>query len=261
MALISTPPLSNSGRQTWQGLYGSAAALAIINAAQAADRPFLVVTANGRRANLLERDLRLLADVDFPILHFADWETLPYDPYSPHPDIVSARLAALANLPRLQKGIVILPVSTLLQEIAPLDYVLGRSISLQVGQRLDLQKFRETLLDAGYESVEQTITPGQFALRGSVLDMFPSGSLLPHRIELFDDEIETIRSFDPESQRSIEQSDSIRLLPAREYPTDSEALKQFRREFRLRGDIDTSKCPLYQDVRQGLHPQGLEYYL
>jgi len=261
VAQISSPPLINSGRQTWKGLYGSAAALAIINFAQSANQPILVITANGRRANLLERDLRLLAETDFPILHFADWETLPYDPYSPHPDIISARLEALANLPRLQKGIVILPVSTLMQEIAPLDYVLGRSISLHTGQRLDLQSFRETLLDAGYEAVEQAVSPGQFALRGSVLDLFPSGTRLPHRVELFDDEIETIRSFDPESQRSIEQSDAIRLLPAREYPTDSEALKQFRREFRLRFDIDTSKCPLYQDVRQGLHPQGLEYYL
>ncbi|MCF6226651.1 MAG: transcription-repair coupling factor [Xanthomonadales bacterium] len=261
MALISSPPLADSGQYIWQGLFGSAVALAIINAAAQADRPFLVITANGRRANLLERDLRLLADSDLPILHFADWETLPYDPYSPHPDIVSARLAALANMPRLKKGIVILPISTLLQKIAPLDYILGRSISLHTGQKLNLEKFRETLLNAGYEAVEQAISPGQFAVRGSVLDMFPTGTLLPQRIELFDDEIETIRSYDPESQRSIEQADSIRLLPAREYPTDSEALTRFRREFRLRFDIDTGKCPLYQDVRQGLHPQGLEYYL
>ncbi|MCF6262280.1 MAG: transcription-repair coupling factor [Xanthomonadales bacterium] len=261
MALISSPPLARSGQHIWQGLYGSAIALAIVNAATHADRPFLVITANGRRANLLERDLRLLAGDDLPILHFADWETLPYDPYSPHPDIVSARLAALASMPRLKKGIVLLPINTLLQKIAPLDYILGRSISLHTGQKLNLEKFRETLLDSGYEAVEQAISPGQFALRGSVLDMFPTGTLLPQRIELFDDEIETIRSYDPESQRSIEQADSIRLLPAREYPTDSEALTHFRREFRLRFDIDTGKCPLYQDVRQGLHPQGLEYYL
>ncbi len=261
MSNNASPAAKGSGRTIWQGLHGSAAALAIINAAQAAEQPFLVITANGRRANLLERDLNLLATNDFPILHFADWETLPYDPYSPHPDIVSARLAALANLPRLKKGIILLPISTLLQNIAPVEYVLGRSISLHVGQRLELLKFRETLLDAGYEAVEQAVSPGQFALRGSVLDMFPSGSKLPQRIELFDDEIETIRSYDPESQRSLEQANSIRLLPAREYPTDAAALSHFRREFRLRFDIDTSKCPLYQDVRQGLHPQGLEYYL
>ncbi len=247
--------------QLWQGLYGSAAALAIIKAAETADNPVLVITTSGRQANLLENDLRLLAAKDFPILHFVDWETLPYDPYSPHPDIVSSRLEALAGMPRLQQGIVLLPINTLMQRIAPTEYVLGRSISLHTGQRLELQSFRLTLLEAGYEAVEQATDPGQFALRGSVLDMFPSGSKLPHRIELFDDEIETIRSFDPESQRSIETCESIRLLPAREFPTNAESLKQFRREFRLRFDIDTGKCPLYQDLRQGLQPQGLEYYL
>ncbi len=247
--------------QRWQGLYGSAGALAITKAAEAATHPILVITTSGRQANLLEDDLRLLASKDFPILHFADWETLPYDPYSPHPDIISSRLKALADLPRLQQGIVLLPVNTLMQRIAPTEYVLGRSLSLQVGQRLNLHSFRVTLLEAGYEAVEQATDPGQFAVRGSVLDIYPSGSKLPHRIELFDDEIETIRSFDAESQRSIETCSSVRLLPAREFPTDAEALKRFRREFRLRFDIDTGNCPLYQDLRQGLQPQGLEYYL
>ena len=260
--LTFNPPTPLPGKiQHWQGLYGSATALAIVSVAAATNNPVLVITTSGRQANLLERDLRLLAAKDFPILHFADWETLPYDPYSPHPDIISSRLEALAGMPRLQRGIVLLPVNTLMQRIAPTEYVLGRSISLHVGQQLELRNFRTTLLEAGYEAVEQATDPGQFALRGSVLDMFPSGSKLPHRIELFDDEIETIRSFDPESQRSIETCDSIRLLPAREFPTNAESLKRFRREFRLRFDIDTGNCPLYQDLRQGLQPQGLEYYL
>ncbi len=253
--------LPECGLTSWAGLHGSSFALAIANAAAAAPGVTLVLARSGRQALLLERDLQQFMAPEQPLLHFPDWETLPYDLYSPHPDIISRRLATLADLPALDHGIVLLPVSTLMQRLAPLEFVLGRSISLHLGQRLNLGTFRETLVKAGYESSEQVIQAGQFAVRGGVLDLFAMGGEEPYRIEMLDENIESIRSFDIDSQRSKEQIKSIRLLPAREYPFDSDSIEKFRESYRLQFDIDTRNSPLYQDLRQGLHPQGLEYYL
>ena len=253
--------LPESGTDYWTGLTGSSRALAINRAAAQHAGLTLVITRSGHQANILEQDLELLSDGELPILHFPDWETLPYDLYSPHPDIISRRLATLAALPRLQQGIVLLPVSTLMQRIAPTNFVLGRTLSVEIGQSLELELFRNNLLQAGYEGSDQVIRPGQFAVRGNLLDLFAMGSTAPYRIELFDDEVETIRSFDPDSQRSLDKTDRIQMLPAREYPYDENAIQAFRRDFRLRFEIDTRHCPLYQDLRQNLHPQGLEYYL
>lgn len=245
----------------WKGLHGSSFALAIASAAAAYEGLTLVLARSSRQAMLLEQDLQQFVPGALPLLHFPDWETLPYDLYSPHPDIISRRLATLADLPALDRAIVLLPVNTFMQRLAPLEFILGRSISLQLGQRLDLVKFRESLVKAGYESSAQVVQPGQFTVRGAVMDLFAMGATEPYRIELLDQDIESIRSFDIDSQRSREQKQTIRLLPAREYPFDTVAIEQFRNAFRLRFDIDTRNCPLYQDLRQGLHPQGLEYYL
>jgi transcription-repair coupling factor (superfamily II helicase) len=245
----------------WDGLHGSALALALHAAAAAGDRPVLVVTASSHRAQVLHRDLELLAEGDLPLLLFPDQETLPYDPFSPHPDIIAERLKTLSGLPKLRRGLLLCPVSSLMQRLPPADYILQRSFDLTAGDRLSIDSFRSRLSHAGYESVEQVYQSGQFAVRGSVVDLFPSGSPVPYRIDLFDEEIDSIREFDADSQRSTGKVDGIRMLPAREYPADPESLEAFRRAFRNRFDVDTRQVSLYQDLRAGVHPQGLEQYL
>jgi transcription-repair coupling factor (superfamily II helicase) len=249
------------GVTRWDGLHGSALALALHAAASDSDRPVLVVTASSHRAQVLHRDLELLAGGDLPVLLFPDHETLPYDPFSPHPDIIAARLKTLSGLSKLQRGLLLCPISSLMQRLPPADYILQRSFDLSAGDRLSIDSFRSRLSHAGYESVEQVYQSGQFAVRGSVVDLFPSGSAVPYRIDLFDEEIDSIREFDADSQRSTGKVDGIHMLPAREYPADRESLEAFRRAFRNRFDVDTRQVSLYQDLRAGIHPQGLEQYL
>jgi transcription-repair coupling factor (superfamily II helicase) len=245
----------------WTGLHGSSMALAIQSAARTTEQVILVVLRSSHQAQVLARDLQLLALSDLPVLLFPDHETLPYDPYSPHPDIVSERLATLARISTLRHGLVLCPVSSLLQRLPPLPYVQQRSFDLRVGQRIVIEDFREQLVKSGYHSAEQVYQPGQFAIRGSVIDLFPTGLDQPIRLDLFDEDLESIRNFDPETQRSGGQRERLTLLPAREYPGDEESLDAFRRAFRLRFDVDVRKVSLYQDLRAGIHPQGLEQYL
>ena len=246
---------------TWTGLHGSSLALALRQAAQHAQAPVVVVTRSSHRARALEQDLRLLGEQDLPIWHFPDRETLPYDPFSAHPDIVSERLAALAALAKLQQGLLLVSAPTLLERLPPRSHVLGRTLDLAPGQRLDFDDFREGLLHAGYEAVEQVYQSGQFAVRGSLLDLYPTGLPHPIRIDLFDDEIESLRTFDPDSQRTTGELGALQLLPAREYPADAGDLDQLRRALRLRFDGDMRQVPVYQELRAGHHPQGLEQYL
>src|SRR5690606_9401713 len=172
-----------------------------------------------------ESDLHTLLGeaADLPVLAFPDWETLPYDQFSPHPDIVSQRLAALHRLPALDRGIVVVTVSTLMQRLPPLGYVAGQSFDLQVGGSLDLDLEKRRLESAGYRHVPQVLDPGGFSVRGGLLDVFPMGAAEPFRVELLDTEIESIRRFDPESQRSLDKVDAIRMLPGRELPLDQAA--------------------------------------
>jgi transcription-repair coupling factor (superfamily II helicase) len=246
---------------SWSGLYGSSVALALLNAARHHRGITLVATRSSHQAQTLTRDLRLLSVSALPVLLFPDHETLPYDPFSPHPDIVAERLKTLSALAGLQQGIVLAPVTSLMQRLPPADYILQRSFSLARGDTLVIDEFRQRLHHAGYEASEQVYQPGQYAVRGAVLDLFPTGCTAPFRLDLFDEEIDSIREFDPESQRSTGQVESIELLPAREYPTDEASLEEFRRAFRLRFDVDTRRVTLYQDLRNDVHPQGLEQYL
>jgi len=210
---------------------------------------------------MLARDLELLAVAPCPVWLFPDHETLPYDPFSPHPDIIADRVKTLAALAVARHGILLAPVSSLVQRLPPADYILQRSFDLAVGEALSIDDFRRRLHHAGYESAEQVYQSGQYAIRGSVIDLYPSGSPTPYRLDLLDEEIETIRIFDPESQRSTGRIERIALLPAREYPSDDEGLEAFRRAFRLRFDVDMRHVTLYQDLRDGVLPQGLEQYL
>jgi len=245
----------------WGQLYGSATSLWLAEAARRASAPLLVIAADARQASRFEDELRFFCEPQLYIESFPDWETLPYDLFSPHPDIVSQRLRMLATLPRLTKGVVIVDLETLLQRLAPQAYIDAHAFDLPVGQALDIERFRERLVGAGYVASSQVIAPGEFAVRGSLIDLFPMGSATPYRIDLFDDEVESIRVFDPETQRSGDRVQALRLLPAREFPLTAEGIQAFKRRFRNRFPGDLTRMPIYQDIAEGAPPAGIEYYL
>ena len=200
-------------QRAWWRAPASASALAwsIAGAARAHDGPLLAIARDNQAAHQLESDLRTLlgGDATLPVLNFPDWETLPYDRFSPHPEIVSQRLATLHRLPALKRAIVIVPVQTLMQRLAPLSYVIGNTFDMRVGQKLDLDAEKRRLESAGYRNVPQVFDPGDFAVRGALLDVYPMGADMPFRVELFDDVIDTMRGFDPETQRSLDKVEAV----------------------------------------------------
>ncbi|MBF6621890.1 MAG: transcription-repair coupling factor [Pseudomonas stutzeri] len=261
MSVLRLPPMpAASGKQTWGNLPGAALSLAIAESASRAECFTLLLTADSQSAERLKEELAFFTP-ELPVLHFPDWETLPYDVFSPHQDIISQRIAALYQLPELTHGVLVVPITTALHRLAPKRFLLGSSLVLDVGQKLDVEQMRLRLEAAGYRCVDTVYEHGEFAVRGALIDLYPMGSALPYRIDLFDDEIETLRTFDPENQRSIEKVDSVRLLPAREFPLKKESVTGFRARFRERFDVDFRRCPVYQDLSTGITPAGIEYYL
>ncbi len=260
--LIKHPPLPTTPRQRryWASPHGSARALLLAEAARTHPGLLVVVARDTQRAQALESALAIFAG-DLPVLQFPDWETLPYDAFSPHPEIVSQRIATLYQLPGVKRGVLVVPIATLMQRIAPHSHITGSGLMLAKGQKLDLASEQRRLETSGYRHVPQVAEPGDFAVRGALLDIFPTGTAEPYRIELLDDEVDSIRSFDPETQRSQQQVESVELLPAREFPLTDEAAKTFRSNLRERFPIDVRRCPLYQDMKQGVTPGGIEYYL
>lgn len=261
------PPLPRSGQlRAWWRAPASTSALAwhVARAAQAHGKPLLVVTRDNHGAHQIESDLHTLLGDDAgatPVVPFPDWETLPYDQFSPHPDIISQRLSALHRLPALSRGIVVVPVQTLLQRLAPLSHIIGGSFDLKVGQRLDMDAEKRRLESAGYRNVPQVMDPGDFAVRGGLLDVYPMGADAPLRIELLDEDIDSIRAFDPESQRSLDKVEAVKMLPGREVPMDEASLSKVLATLRERFDVDTRRSPLYQDLKAGVLPSGIEYFL
>ncbi|MFW3614390.1 transcription-repair coupling factor [Billgrantia antri] len=253
------PPHPTGTRDTlyWQMPPGSAAALALAHLAD--DAPLLVIAPDTASAQRLENDLRFYARV--PVLPFPDWETLPYDSFSPHQDIVSERLRTLRRLQNGEHGIVLVPINTLMQRLPPVDYIAGRVLTLEVGMRLDREGFRESLSRAGYRAVETVYEPGEYALRGALIDLYPMGSESPLRIDLFDDEVDTLRRFDPDTQRSQDKVERVELLPAHEYSLSRSAIACFREGFETLFDVDPRQCPLYLDALKGIPSPGLEQYL
>ena len=257
-----TPPVPTPGqRARWTGLPGCAPALVLANLARDRDGPVVAVVADEHHAYTLEEEARYFAGPDLPIDHFPDWETLPYDVFSPHADIVSERLSILHRLPRAGRGLLIVAADTLLQRLAPAEYIDGRVLILRTGETLDPVAMRTRLESAGYAAVSEVRAHGEFALRGAVLDLFPMGQREPLRLDLFDDEIESIRRFDPETQRSTDRLEEIRLLPAREFPLDDDGIRAFRQRYRQRFDGDPSASIIYSEVSRGVPPGGIEYYL
>ena len=257
-------PSAKGKRQRWTSLYGSSRGLAIAGAATAHQGPLMVVTPDATSARRLEEEIRFFhadAAPDTPLVHFPDWETLPYDVFSPHQDIISERLATLARLPCLDKGVLIVPVTTLMARIGPRDYLDANSLLLGEGDTLDLTEMRRRLELAGYRCVSQVMEHGEFAVRGSLLDLFPMGSGHPYRIDLLDDVVDSIRTFDAETQRSITKVTDVRLLPGREFPMTPESIARFRGQWRAHFEGDATACPIYRDVSQSLAPAGIEFYL
>ena len=258
---LPTLPASPRQRRHWIRPHGAALSLLLAEAARRHPAVVVAVTRDTHAAHALEGELAVFAGNDLEVLHFPDWETLPYDPFAPHPDIVSQRVATLYRLPGLTRGILVVPVATLMQRLAPRSYIAGSSLVLEARQHFDLAAEQRRLAAAGYRNVPQVLEPGDFAVRGAIVDIFPMGSAEPYRIELFDDEVDSIRTFDPETQRSAAKVERVRLLPAREFPLTDETARAFRNTLRERFPIDPRRCPLYQDIREGTAPAGIEYYL
>jgi transcription-repair coupling factor (superfamily II helicase) len=250
----------------WRDLHGSSDALALARLAQAkpadsSTRTFLAVVCES--AVEAQRLAEEIAWFD-PLLRLhllPDWETLPYDAFSPHQDLVSERLAALYAIAHGACDVLIVPASTALYRLCPAEYLAAFTFFLQQGTRLDETDLRRQLTLAGYQHVTQVVAPGEYSFRGGVIDLFPMGSPVPYRIDLDDDVIESLRTFDVDTQRSIYKVNEIRLLPAREFPLDEAGRSGFRGRFRESFEGDPSKSRIYKDVSQGIAPAGIEYYL
>jgi len=254
-------PLASGRFSGWGSLVGASAPLAVAELARQVDVPVLLLADDPRHADQLEAELRFFSGGKFPVLHFVEWETLPWDSFSPHQDIISQRLSVLSQLPSMRRGVTVVSAPALLQRLPPLDYVAARSLSLRTGQRLSHDEFTASLVAAGYLRVPQVSEHGEFAVRGSLIDVFPMGSAQPVRIDFFDDEIESLRYFSAESQLSGDTMDSIELLPAREVPLDDEAIRAFRSRYRERFEGQPSRSRVYRDVSDGIAHGGIEYYL
>ena len=263
MSIIQQQPASKPGdKQHWGELRAAGRALAVAEAALDYSGLTMLVTETARQAAEQTRALQFFtAEQQLPIYSFPDWETLPYDIFSPHQDIISQRLQTLANLPSARQGIIVVPLSTLMHRIAPTDFVASHSFSYTIGEELDRTQLQDQLGRAGYRRVDTVFEHGEFAFRGSIIDIYPMGEKNPFRIDLLDDEIESLRRFDPESQRTTETVNQLLLLPAREFPTDSEATNRFLNNWHDHFDHDPGQGSIYNDIKDGIAPQGIEYYL
>lgn len=264
MDLISAlPQLKHPADQLhWGNLQGAALPLAIAQLLQKQAAVYLLLVPDTPAALRLEQELSVFFHSEqCPVLTLPDWETLPYDVFSPHQDIVSQRLKTLYQLSRLKQGLVIVPVSTALLRLCHRDFLEQYSFLIKKGQQADLAALKRQLTAVGYRSVEQVMEHGEFSARGSILDLYPMGATSPYRIDFFDNDVDGIRTFDPDNQRSLAQVEQIELLPAHEFPTDQAAIERFRIGYRERFNARNEKESLYQQVSQGMLPAGIEYYL
>ncbi|PKO56903.1 MAG: transcription-repair coupling factor [Betaproteobacteria bacterium HGW-Betaproteobacteria-21] len=257
---LSTLALPKPGaRFDLPALSGSADALAI---AQLAGRGQMlaVITANPIDAQRLLDEIAWVAP-GLRLHLLPDWETLPYDSFSPHQDLISERLSTLYAITRSEADVVLVPATTALYRMAPPAFLAAYTFFLKQGEKLDVEQLRMQMAVAGYAHVTQVVSPGEFSVRGGLVDLFPMGSPLPYRIDLFDDEIESIKTFDPDTQRTVYPTKEIRLLPAREFPIDDKGRSSFRGRFRETFEGDPTRATIYKDVSNGIAPAGIEYYL
>ena len=264
---MDLPKLTPGKRFTLPQPVGSADALLIGQLGlreKAAGKLVAIVTSDATTAQRLMQELAFFAP-ELRCALFPDWETLPYDTFSPHQDLISERLATLWRIQQRSKDsgadVVIVPATTALYRLAPPSFLAGYTFEFKVKQKLDEAKLKAQLTLAGYSHVTQVVSPGEYAVRGGLIDLFPMGSLVPYRVDLFDDEIDSIRTFDPDSQRSLYPVPEVRLLPGREFPMDDEARTRFRSRWRELLDGDPTKSRIYKDIGNGVATAGIEYYL
>lgn len=253
----------NDQNQNWMQVKGLALPLAVAELYQQTDNLIMVLTDSVHHSRQLEEELALVsAQENLAVLHFPVWDTLPYDVFSPNPEIISERLNFLQQISNHRDhGIVVMPVQNLMQKVPPKDFIKGRSFQVKIGEQLVLNQWRQRLDKNGYRHVTEVREAGEYVVRGGVLDIFPMGGLDAFRIELFDDEVESIRIFDTDSQLTIQQVEHIRVMPANEFPFDDKARELFLSRFREYFDVNTSRSEIYQDVRKGLNFSGIEHYL
>jgi len=242
---------------------GSADALLLAQLARrecAVQRLTAIVTADANDAQRLLDELAFFAP-ELRCALFPDWETLPYDQFSPHQDLISERLATLWRILQREADVVLVPASTALYRLAPPGFLAGYTFQFKVQQKLDEARLKAQLTLAGYNHVTQVVSPGEYAVRGGLIDLFPMGSPVPYRVDLFDDEVDSIRTFDPDTQRSLYPVPEVRLLPGREFPMDDEARARFRSRWRELLEGDPTKSRIYKDMGNGVATAGIEYYL
>ncbi|MFC3909355.1 transcription-repair coupling factor [Legionella dresdenensis] len=250
-------------KQAWGQLSGCSLSLALAEYCRQHTGIKLLIAPDNQVAAQLYDELRFfLADNNNQqILLFPDWETLPYDQFSPHQDIISERLTTLTRLQQTTNAIVLSSVTTLMHRLCPPQFLQHHAFVLQEGQTFDIEHFRNRLQHAGYYAVNKVLEHGEFAVRGSIIDVYPMGSPVPFRIELFDDTVESLRQFDVETQRTISKIPNIEVLPAREFPLNEASITAFRRHFREQFSGNPSQSPIYETVSEGKLPSGIEYYL
>ncbi len=244
-------------------VHASSYALKLVELAQSHDSLVVVFLSDPAQVVPLKNEIQYFIDDNeaISVVTLPDWETLPYDYFSPHQDIISERLETLYLLPRLTQGILLLPITSALQKLPSRRYIEQQSLVLETGQAIDLDELKSILLNNGYNLVSKVMEHGEYAIRGSIIDLFPTGSAQPIRIELFDKEIDSLRLFDAETQLTTSKVESFKLLPAREFPTDDQAIAKFRQAWRANFDSDIKASTIYRDVSNGVFPAGIEYYL
>ncbi|WP_119154329.1 transcription-repair coupling factor [Caldimonas tepidiphila] len=260
---MQLPTLAPGKRYTLPRPPGSADALQLARMARqlaAKKQRLAIVTAEPGDTQRLQDELAFFAP-ELRIAVFPDWETLPYDSFSPHQDLSSERLATLWRMLQGEVDVVLLPATTALVRLAPPSFLAAYTFHFKQKQRLDEAALKSQLTLAGYQHVSQVVSPGEYAVRGGLIDLFPMGSLVPYRVDLFGDEIDSIRTFDPDSQRSLYPVPEVRLLPGREFPMDEDARAAFRSRWRERMEGDPSKSRIYKDIGTGIATAGIEYYL
>jgi transcription-repair coupling factor (superfamily II helicase) len=252
-------PGAAAPRRTWAELHGGALRLAAAEAAARHSGPVCVIAVSAAEADKLEREMAFFGPR--PTRRFPDYETLPYEPISPPQDLLADRLLALNRLARGEPETLVLEAGALLERLPQPEFIVSRSLHLATGDRFDPVQMTKRLSEHGYLRVEQVAEPGEFAVRGAVFDIFPTGSSGPVRVDLFDDEIETLRTFDAQTQLSAGKTDRIEILPAREFPFDEAAIKFFRERFREHFPVEPGRCPVYRTISDAQLPAGIEYYL
>ncbi|PHY83363.1 transcription-repair coupling factor [Serratia marcescens] len=253
----SLPDRAGDLRQLGQ-LTGAACAVECAEIVERHPGPVMLIAPDMQNALRLRDEIQQFTDQMVTTL--SDWETLPYDSFSPHQEIISDRLSSLYHLPTMARGVIILPVNTLMQRVCPHEFLHGHALVMKKGQRLSRDKLRAQLEQAGYRSVDQVMEHGEFATRGALLDLYPMGSDEPYRIDFFDDEIDSLRIFDVDTQRTLSEVEAINLLPAHEFPTDKNAIELFRSQWREQFEVRRDAEHIYQQVSKSAWPAGIEYW-